>query len=89
MTTRRQFKKIAEMQIKMKTAYCCICQKPILKISDYNLEHKIPVHRGGERDNPENWGIAHKKCNSEKGSLTMDEYRLWLALERKRHGNEK
>lgn len=86
--SKRKFKKLCEMQIKMQIAYCCLCNKPVYKIKDYNVEHIMPTSRGGQND-PSNWRIAHKKCNSEKGALTFEEYKLWLKLESKRHGHSK
>lgn len=86
--SKQQFKRYCEMQIKMETAYCCLCGKPIYKTKEYNIEHLQPVSRGG-KNNLDNWGICHKKCNSEKGALTFEEYRLWKELERKRHGLSK
>lgn len=86
--SKHEFKKICEMHIKMQVAYCCLCGKPIKKINDYNIEHLMPVSRGGSNDYT-NWRIAHKKCNSKKGSLTYEEYRQWLVLEAKRNGHTK
>lgn len=86
--SKKQFKKICEMQIKTETAYCCLCGRPIYRVKDYNIEHLCPTSRGGE-NNISNWRIAHKTCNSKKGALTFEEYKLWLELERKRHGHLK
>lgn len=86
--SKHEFKKLCEMQIKMEIAYCCLCGKPIYKVKDYNLEHLQPVSRGGRND-PSNWRMAHKECNSRKGALTFEEYKLWLELERKRNGLQK
>lgn len=86
--SKKDFKKICELQIKMKVAYCYLCGKPIYKVKDYNIEHLMPKSRGG-RDDSSNWRISHKTCNAEKGSLTFEEYKLWLELEAKRHGHVK
>lgn len=86
--TKHEFKKICEMQIKLKIAYCFLCGKPISKPEDYNVEHLCPTSRGGRND-ASNWRMAHKKCNAEKGALTFAEYKLWLELEAKRHGHIK
>lgn len=83
--TREQFKKICEIHIKTQTAYCCLCGKLIKKVNDYNIEHLQPLSRQGA-NNSSNWRIAHKKCNSQKGALTFQEYQQWLALEAKRNG---
>lgn len=86
--TKKEFKKICEMHIRTETAYCCLCGKPIYRVEDYNIEHLTPRSRGGQ-DNISNWRICHKSCNSKKGSLTLEEYKQWLVLERKRNGNVK
>ena len=83
--TKADFKKICEMQIRTKTAYCCLCGKLINKVDEYNIEHLHPRSRGGE-DSVENWRVAHKTYNTKKGALTFEEWKQWLALERKRNG---
>lgn len=83
--SKKQFKKICEMQIETKTAYCCLCGKLIHKKDEYNIEHLHPRSRGG-KDSVENWRVAHKTCNSKKGALTFEEWKLWLSLEKKRNG---
>lgn len=84
--SKHEFRKYCEMQIKLKVAYCCLCNKPIYKVKDYNIEHLTPLSRSG-RDDVSNWRIAHKDCNSKKGALTFEEYKQWLQLEAKRHGH--
>jgi 5-methylcytosine-specific restriction endonuclease McrA len=88
MITKKDFKKICEMQIRTQTAYCCLCGKLIRRVDEYNIEHLQPVSRGGAND-VSNWRVAHKTCNSKKGALTFEEYKLWLALEAKRNGHTK
>lgn len=85
MITKKDFKKICEMQIETQTAYCCLCGKLIKKKDEYNIEHLQPVSRGGVND-VSNWRISHKVCNSKKGALTFDEWKLWCVLEAKRNG---
>lgn len=82
---KKQFKKICELQVKTETAYCCLCGKLIKKKDEYNIEHLQPLSRQG-KDSIENWRIAHKACNSKKGALTFEEWKLWLVLESKRNG---
>lgn len=86
--SKKEFKKVCEMQIEMKIAYCYLCGKPILKVKDYNIDHVHPKSRGG-LDAPSNWRPVHRLCNQKKGSLTYEEYRLWIELEAKRHGHVK
>jgi len=51
---------------------CYLCGKPIID-NDDSLEHSTPVTRQGS-NNYENLGIAHKKCNSRKGTMTLIEW---------------
>lgn len=88
MVSKREFRKICEMQIETKTAYCCLCGNLIKKKQEYNIEHLQPVSRGG-LDDVSNWRVAHKECNAKKGALTFDEWKMWLRLEAKRTGREK
>ena len=86
--SKAEFKKICEMQIKMKVAYCYICGKPIHKIQDYNIDHVFPRSRLGP-DSVENWAMVHKNpCNSHKGALSSEEYYLFNVLNRVRTGHK-
>ena len=51
---------------------CCLCGKPI-KSGEDCLEHSIPLSRGGA-NNYENLGVAHRKCNRAKWTMTMEEW---------------
>ena len=82
---KKQFKDLYRMSIKIETVFCCLCGKPIIKEKELSVEHLMPRSRGGA-DEIGNWGISHKKCNQQKGALTLEEYRQWLALEQKRNG---
>ena len=86
--SKRDFKKICEMQIQMKIAYCYLCGKPIEKVKDDNIDHVHPRSRGG-RDDSTNWKPVHRSCNVDKGSLTFEEYKLFLELKAKRDGHVK
>lgn len=86
--SKKKFKELCRLQIRMNVAYCYICGKPILKESDYNLDHKIPRSRLGP-DTVENWAMTHKNpCNSQKGALTYEEYYLYETLNRVRTGHK-
>lgn len=63
---------------------CCICGLAITNADELSKEHEPPLSRGGSRDN---WKYAHKKCNHDKGALTLEEYRLFCELRKKRNGN--
>ncbi len=58
---------------------CALCNKPI-KFGEDSLEHFIPLSRYEEfpyRDLNalNNLGISHRKCNSSKGTKTLEEWR--------------
>lgn len=54
------------------TLTCYLCLKPI-KFGDDNLEHKVPIVRGGKHE-LSNLDVAHKHCNQKKGTMTYSEY---------------
>ena len=51
---------------------CCLCFKPIIN-NDDSLEHATPLIRQGTNDY-NNLGIAHKSCNSQKHTMTKEEW---------------
>lgn len=51
---------------------CSYCSKD-LTLSNYCLEHKTPIKRGG-KSNFRNLSIACKGCNNSKGNLTLNEW---------------
>lgn len=51
---------------------CILCFKPIEFGTD-SLEHLTPLSRGGSNDFA-NLGIAHNKCNKQKGAKTLSEW---------------
>ena len=51
---------------------CSICGKPLSK-NNYTVEHWIPLARGGT-NNTDNLRVAHKRCNTCKDSMTINEY---------------
>jgi 5-methylcytosine-specific restriction endonuclease McrA len=53
---------------------CYLCHKPIEEGQD-NLEHKLPLCRGGKNE-LENLDVAHRLCNRSKGALTYEEFML-------------
>lgn len=84
---KKQFKDLYRKTIKIETVYCCICGLPIKNIKDLTVEHEPPQSRQEELGKSKLYP-SHAKCNHRKGALTMDEYRQWLELERKRHGEK-
>ncbi len=61
------------------TLTCCLCFKWIT-FGDDSLEHLIPLSRGGSND-LNNLGIAHNKCNMQKGTKTLEE---WFKYQKKK-----
>lgn len=51
---------------------CYLCAKP-MGSEKLNIEHKVPVSRGGSHDES-NLGVAHWRCNKAKGVMTADEW---------------
>ncbi len=63
---------------KYSTLTCYLCLKPI-EFGNDNLEHKIPISRGGNNTR-ENLDISHKLCNLRKNTKTEEEYRKLLEV---------
>jgi len=55
---------------------CVYCKTPV---SNYHLEHKIPISRGG-KNKKINLCVACSECNLNKGTLTAEEYRERLKI---------
>ena len=51
---------------------CVLCFKPI-NFGNDSLEHLTPVSRGGNNDY-DNLGVAHQSCNSQKHTMTLEEW---------------
>lgn len=60
------------------TLTCYLCFKPI-KFGDDSIDHATPLKRDGCNE-CENLGIAHRSCNSQKHTMTLEE---WF---KKKHG---
>lgn len=46
---------------------CSLCGEPMPDVSDIEVDHVIPVSKGGS-DDPENLKLAHSRCNAKKGN---------------------
>lgn len=86
--TKKQWKALYREQIKMGTCYCYLCGKPIETEKEFNLDHSIPLSRGGQNEAC-NWRPTHRTCNNDKGALTYSEWMLYQELLRKKHGHVK
>lgn len=79
------FKKMYKISYKKDYVYCYICNKKITNPNDLTADHEPPKSRQKELGTSKLYPCC-QHCNNKKGALTYDEYKQWLALERKRHG---
>lgn len=86
--SKKQWKALYREQIKIGMCYCYLCGKLIEKEKDFNLDHVVPLSRGG-LNAPSNWRATHKTCNADKGALTYEEWILYQELLRKKYGHVK
>jgi 5-methylcytosine-specific restriction endonuclease McrA len=55
---------------------CPCCAKPIPSMWEAEVDHIIPVARGG-KDNISNIMLTHQQCNREKHNKTLKEHWDW------------
>lgn len=55
---------------------CAYCGKKIA-IRDMQVDHILPLHKGGE-NSPDNYNPACSACNTQKGMLTVEQFRSSL-----------
>ena len=56
--------------------YCPCCMKPIRRPEEGEIDHVIPLSRGGQHD-PSNFLLVHRQCNKEKHGKTLVEHWAW------------
>ena len=56
---------------------CILCGKEITSVKELSQEHILPLARGGSNEDY-NLYCSHKKCNNEKGSMTLSEWVEYL-----------
>lgn len=78
---KRKWKKLYGQTISFVCPYCL----KTVPLSDATKEHEPPKSRQKELG-PSQVFLACKKCNNEKGSLTIEEYKEWKRLEFIRNG---
>lgn len=86
--TKAEWKRIMLRQIGLKVCVCYLCCKPIKKDKELSLDHVVSKSQGGS-DTPDNWMPTHKDCNSTKGGLTYEQYKVWKRLNNIRTGVER
>lgn len=64
--------------ISRQMGYCLCCGERIEVGQPLELDHVMPIAKGGTHD-AKNLAIAHAKCNTEKHSKTLEEHWLWRA----------
>lgn len=64
--------------ISRQQGYCLCCGDKILPGQELELDHVVPISRGGTHDE-KNLAMAHAKCNTEKHSKTLEEHWAWRA----------
>ena len=70
----KEFKTIKKLIILGKLApLCALCGQPIKKADDLTQDHILPVSMGGKTE-LENLQVAHKRCNNDRGNLSMEEW---------------
>lgn len=62
-------------EINRRTCVCYLCGKLILKQEDLSADHVFPKSKGGLTTDS-NLKPTHKKCNSEKSDMLLEEYIL-------------
>lgn len=78
-----------KVQLHRRNKYCWYCgvklaldsRDPQYKLLRATIDHKVPVSLGGKNE-PGNIVSSCMKCNSQKGQLTVEEYRILLQRER-------
>lgn len=78
---KKRWRKITEIQT---TIICPYCLKEV-PLSETNLDHILPRSRFYDKS-PENIVRCCKRCNTEKGALTAEEYAEWKRLNFIRNG---
>lgn len=83
--SKKKWKKLYKSSIYFTCPYC-LGQFPL---SEASKDHKNPKSRFHD-NSPENIVLSCKKCNNEKGALTVEEYEIWKQLNEMRiHGKQK
>ena len=75
LTARKEYAKIVEEKLKLPCEYCG-CK---LTRKNLNVDHKMPVSRGGSFDG-DNLAYVCDKCNKAKAELSYDEFKALLTL---------
>ncbi len=83
--TRAECKRSWLVRLKNRELFCVLCGQLIESIGELSVEHEPPRSREKELGKSFIYP-AHKKCNNEKGALSLDEYKEWKRLNNLRVG---
>lgn len=83
---KKTFKNLYRISAKTTAVYCYLCGK-IIYPKDLSFDHREPYGLSGD-GSLDNLYPCHKNCNNDKGMLNYEQYRLYQALNRVRHGNK-
>ena len=62
---------VVRMLLARQYRVCPICRHLIMPRDDVEVDHIVPVSRGGDPDDPENLQATHLACNRAKGTRTL------------------
>jgi 5-methylcytosine-specific restriction endonuclease McrA len=65
--------------LKEQNHLCALCGLAIVDLSDCEVDHLIPVAKGGSHRD-ENLVAAHRRCNREKHAKSLRQYVQWRQL---------
>lgn len=83
---KKKFKDLYRISAKTTAVYCYLCGK-IIDPKDLSFDHREPYGLSGN-GSLDNLYPCHKNCNTDKGMLNYEQYRLYQALNRVRHGGK-
>ena len=81
------FKHLYSSSDKIVLGYCYLCGREIYSQKKASIDHKNPISRFHDNSN-KNKELCCKDCNCEKGMLTVEEYKLWVVLNKVRNGDK-
>lgn len=76
----RQEEKEIRQKVLLRDNYTCYYCDTKLLHNEATIDHLTPRSRGGA-DHPDNLVCSCHDCNEDKGSLTLEEYYLYLTVE--------
>jgi len=75
-------KRLSKTLAKRNNWICALCKTQIVDIADASIDHIVPKSKGGD-NSISNYQIAHRRCNSIKGSDAQREPEYYLNYTKK------